>query len=112
MCVYVSMFVCMYGAIATISYSICWNEHYLRWLALYNTPNHHVGGAEVLGMGSVVGNFLPGKKLDCLVVDPRVPGGPFDVFPGEDFSAMFQKFLFLGDDRNIITIFVDGKKVL
>ena len=75
-------------------------------------PNHHVGGAEVLGMGSVVGNFLPGKKLDCLVVDPSVPGGPFDVFPGEDSSAKFQKFLFLGDDRNIITIFVDGKKVL
>eukprot|EP01036_Dinobryon_divergens_P023316 gene23316-31647_t len=71
-----------------------------------------VGGAEVLGMGSVVGNFLPGKKLDCLVVDPLIAGGPFDVFPGEDASAKFQKFLFLGDDRNIITIIVDGQKVL
>ena len=27
------------------------------------------GGAEVLGMGNVIGNFKAGKKLDCLVVD-------------------------------------------
>ena len=33
------------------------------------------GGAEVLGMGNIVGNFLPGKKLDCLVVDVAAPGG-------------------------------------
>ena len=63
-------------------------------------------------MGAVVGNFLPGKKLDCLVVNPEVSGGPFDIFQGEDASAKFQKFLFLGDDRNIESIFVDGRKVV
>jgi cytosine/adenosine deaminase-related metal-dependent hydrolase len=71
-----------------------------------------VGGAEVLGMGSVLGNFLPGKKLDCLVVDVHVPSSPIDTFGHETSFELFQKFLFLGDDRNIQHVFVDGRKVI
>ena len=71
-----------------------------------------VGGAEALGMGDVVGNFLPGKQLDCLIVDPAVLNGPFDVFDGEGPSEWFQKFLFLGDDRNIVAVFVNGRQVI
>ena len=71
-----------------------------------------VGGAKVLGMGDVVGNFIQGKKVDCLVVDVEAPGSPVDIFEGEDVSEKFQKFLFNGDDRNIETVFVDGKIVL
>ncbi|CAM9904642.1 unnamed protein product [Discosporangium mesarthrocarpum] len=78
------------------------------------------GGAEVLGLGNVVGNFLPGKQFDALVVDPS-PGGmeeegrvTFNIFPelGEGMQEVFEKFLFLGDDRNIASIFVGGKKVV
>jgi len=69
------------------------------------------GGAEVLGMGDVVGNFLPGKKLDCLVIDVNAEGGLVDIFDKEDTLEKFQKFLFLGDDRNIHSVFIDGKKV-
>ena len=29
------------------------------------------GGAEVLGQGDVVGNFLPGKSLDALIINPE-----------------------------------------
>jgi len=71
-----------------------------------------VGGAEALGMGKVVGNFVPGKKLDCLIVDPAVHNGPFDLFDGEGPNEFFQKFLFLGDDRNIVNVFVDGRQVI
>lgn len=71
-----------------------------------------VGGAEALNMGNVVGNFVPGKKLDCLVVDPFVANGPFDCFDGEGPLEWFQKFLFLGDDRNIVAVFVDGRQVI
>ena len=71
-----------------------------------------VGGAEVLGMDRVVGNFLPGKKLDCLVVDAAAANGPIDVFEDEGPLDHFQKFLFLGDDRNISCVFVDGRQVL
>lgn len=71
-----------------------------------------VGGAKVLGMGDVIGNFVAGKKLDCLIIDVEAPGSPVDIFEGEDVSEKFQKFLFNGDDRNIDTVFVDGKIVL
>jgi cytosine/adenosine deaminase-related metal-dependent hydrolase len=71
-----------------------------------------VGSAEVLNMGNVVGNFLPGKKLDCLVVDVFAKDSPIDIFDGEGISDYFQKFLFLGDDRNIINVYVDGKQVI
>jgi cytosine/adenosine deaminase-related metal-dependent hydrolase len=71
-----------------------------------------VGGAQALGMGDVVGNFLPGKKLDCLIIDPAVPQGPFDCFDGEGPLEWFQKFLFQGDDRNIVAVYVDGRRVI
>ena len=71
-----------------------------------------MGGAKVLGMDKVVGNFRPGKKMDCLVVDVDAPGSPIDIFDGEGVSEKFQKFLFNGDDRNIETVIVDGKIVI
>lgn len=71
-----------------------------------------MGGAEVLGMSDVIGNFLPGKKLDCLVVDVARVDGPIDIFGEESILEKFQKFLFLGDDRNILSVYVDGRLVL
>lgn len=70
------------------------------------------GGAEVLGQGDHVGNFAIGKRLDCLVIDPSAEGGPIDVFGDETVLDRFQKYLFLGDDRNVEAIFVDGMRVI
>ena len=70
------------------------------------------GGAESLGMGDVVGNFVAGKKLDCLVVDVSVVDGPIDTFGEESVHNLFEKFIYLGDDRNIQMVMVDGKVVL
>lgn len=71
------------------------------------------GGAEALGMGNVVGNFLPGKRLDCLVIDVRAPGGPIDVFSeNESTWHQFERFFYVGDDRNIQAVIVDGKIVI
>lgn len=65
-------------------------------------------------------------KFDALIVNPA-PGsgsedvdgvtsaeGPFDLFPelGQGMQAAFEKFLFLGDDRNIERVFVAGNRVL
>ena len=69
------------------------------------------GSADALSCGDIIGNFKIGKHLDCLVVDPEAAGGPIDIFPDEDIMEKFQKFLFLGDDRNIEHIFVDGMEV-
>jgi cytosine/adenosine deaminase-related metal-dependent hydrolase len=71
-----------------------------------------VGGAEVLNMGDVIGNFKPNKKLDCLIVDIGCVESPIDLFGSETILQKFEKFLFLGDDRNIESVYVDGRKVL
>jgi len=77
------------------------------------------GGAEVLGQGDVVGNFLPGKSFDALIINAEGVHGaaghgrsPFDVTENESPMEIFQKFIFLGDDRNIEQVFVDGRRVL
>lgn len=71
-----------------------------------------VGGAEVLGMGDVIGNFKRGKKLDCLIIDVDAQDGPIDLFGEETNLQKFEKFLFLGDDRNIQNVIVDGRLVI
>jgi len=71
-----------------------------------------VGGSQVINMPDKLGNFLPGKFFDALIIDPYVIGSPFDVFEKDTLSQIFQKFIFLGDDRNIIEVYVNGKKIV
>jgi guanine deaminase len=66
----------------------------------------------VVGLEDKLGNFLPGKYFDAIVVDPFVPNSPFDVFPVDDTPQIFEKFLFLGDDRNITQVYVQGRQVV
>ncbi|KAJ3062716.1 hypothetical protein HDU98_001426 [Podochytrium sp. JEL0797] len=68
-----------------------------------------VGGAECLSLADTVGNFMVGKDFDALIVNPRVEGSPVDVFEGNTSLEIFQRFLFLGDDRNIEKVYVCGK---
>eukprot|EP00644_Phytophthora_capsici_P003280 jgi/Phyca11/532719/estExt2_fgenesh1_pg.C_PHYCAscaffold_70143 len=74
-----------------------------------------MGSAEALGLGDKVGNFIVGKDFDALVVDPYTANSPIDEahdpVEAADVLHTFQKFLFLGDDRNIVSIFVGGRQV-
>lgn len=70
-----------------------------------------VGGSQVIGMEDSLGNFLPGKFFDALVIDPSAPNSPIDVFADDKLIEIFQKFIFLGDDRNIQQVWVNGKKL-
>lgn len=70
-----------------------------------------VGGSQVIGMQDTLGNFLPGKYFDALVVDPTSEGSPIDVFSDDKLIEIFQKFIFLGDDRNIVQVWVNGNKL-
>ncbi|XP_048247049.1 guanine deaminase-like [Haliotis rufescens] len=70
-----------------------------------------LGGSEVLGLEATTGSFVVGKDFDAILVDPLVADSPFDVFSTDTFSDVLQKFLFLGDDRNMIDVFVSGKRV-
>eukprot|EP00475_Leptophrys_vorax_P021416 TRINITY_DN29147_c0_g2_i1.p1 TRINITY_DN29147_c0_g2~~TRINITY_DN29147_c0_g2_i1.p1 ORF type:complete len:466 (+),score=104.79 TRINITY_DN29147_c0_g2_i1:181-1578(+) len=71
-----------------------------------------LGGHEVLKLDHELGNFLVGKKFDALVVDPCIEDCPFDVFPQDTLHDILNKFVFLGDDRNIVQVIVDGNVVI
>lgn len=71
-----------------------------------------LSGATCLGLESILGNFQVGKSFDALIVDvyanPQIPRGPDDNLLG----ALFEKFIFCGDDRCIKSVFVNGAEVL
>ncbi|XP_055300066.1 guanine deaminase [Sitodiplosis mosellana] len=80
-----------------------------------------LGGARALALDNVCGNFAVGKEFDALLVD--ISNKPLDLFDiplsvAEKSSAshsrldkMIQKFLYVGDDRNINKVFISGKQV-
>lgn len=73
-----------------------------------------VGGAHLLGMGDSLGNFEEGKLFDALVINPTAAGGPIDSFSlgiADSLIDRFQKWIMLGDDRNVLRVFVHGREV-
>ena len=75
-----------------------------------------LNGAICLGMEKQLGNFQIGKFFDALIVDiyanPQIPRGKMksnsDV---EELRDLFEKFIFCGDDRCIVGIFVNGNQL-
>ena len=68
-------------------------------------------------MDKELGNFEVGKSFDALVVD--VATEPIDKFEGVGSSdpvkrllELVQKFVYVGDDRNIGKVFVEGVQVV
>ncbi|XP_055525014.1 guanine deaminase [Wyeomyia smithii] len=79
-----------------------------------------LGGAEALAIADKVGNFLPGKDFDALLIDTSVyPINRYQLPPAltekksaeEKLLELLQKFVYVGDDRNITSVFVAGQKV-
>jgi len=70
-----------------------------------------IGGAEVLGLNDTIGNFLVGKAFDGLIIDPFIEDNSFDTFQNQNFMDVFQKFMFLGSDKNIQSVYVNGKQI-
>ncbi|XP_053726553.1 guanine deaminase [Synchiropus splendidus] len=71
-----------------------------------------LGGSQALSLDDQIGNFEVGKDFDALRVNAAVPNGPIDLFKEEDPKIILEKFLNLGDDRNIVEVYVAGKKVV
>ncbi|KLT39243.1 Metallo-dependent hydrolase [Cutaneotrichosporon oleaginosum] len=63
------------------------------------------GGAEIAGVDA--GSFEPGREFDALWIRPRSPG----FWAGGDTRALFEKWLFAGDDRDIGAVWVRGRCV-
>lgn len=65
----------------------------------------------VLALDEKIGNFVVGKEFDALIVDIGVLEGDYihqsDLQPIE----LLQKFIYCGDDRNVIRVFVAGVEV-
>ncbi|XP_034660462.1 guanine deaminase [Drosophila subobscura] len=67
-----------------------------------------LGGAKALSLDHMTGNFLLGKEFDALLVDVGVvekPVRPLNV------NELIEKFIYTGNDRNILEVFVAGKRV-
>ncbi|KAL4623162.1 guanine deaminase [Arapaima gigas] len=67
-----------------------------------------LGGSQALSLEKQTGNFEEGKDFDALLINPLVPDGPFDVF-SEDSTKVR---LYACDDRNIVEVYVAGKRVV
>lgn len=78
-----------------------------------------LGGAEALSVDHVVGNFVVGKDFDALLVD--VAAGSIDQYIETELSRskslekrlleLVQNFVYVGDDRNINKVYVNGRQV-
>lgn len=64
-----------------------------------------------LALEKEIGNFQVGKSFDALIVNLASSFSPVDIFPGNDINELVQKFIMLGDDRNVVTVFVNGQVV-
>lgn len=71
-----------------------------------------LGGSKAMALDDQIGNFVCGKEFDALVIDPEVPNSPMCLFEGDSITDIVEKFLYLGDDRNITAIYVSGNNVL
>jgi guanine deaminase len=79
-----------------------------------------LGGAQTCAIDQKVGNFVKGKDFDALLID--VYAGSVDKFniptkvtekltPEDKFLQKIQKFVYVGDDRNITGVYVKGTQI-
>eukprot|EP00041_Stephanoeca_diplocostata_P006126 m.76580 g.76580 ORF g.76580 m.76580 type:complete len:305 (+) comp16185_c0_seq2:8-922(+) len=71
-----------------------------------------LGSSQALGLDDKVGSFEVGKLFDAIVVDPLAQESVMDVNAEDSFEEVLSKFVFLGDDRNIASVFVNGCEIL
>ena len=71
------------------------------------------GGAYALDIENVAGSIDAGKDFDALIIDPEPQGHRlFDLFGWESVEQIAEKYVIVGDDRNIAQVFVHGRKVV
>ena len=70
-----------------------------------------LGGAKVLGIDHLVGTIEPGKRFDALIINVEQRESPIVSYETDTVRDRLEKFLFLGDDRNIAHVYVDGERV-
>ena len=71
-----------------------------------------LNGAKSVGAGDLVGNFLPGKYFDALLIDLSSGKNKILKEENERFNVSLGRFLACGNEHNIIKVFVSGKVVV
>ncbi|KAF1947889.1 guanine deaminase [Clathrospora elynae] len=80
------------------------------------------GGAAVVGLEEKVGGFEVGKEWDAQMIqlgevkqegneDGIFEEGPVDVFGWESWAERVEKWVYSGDDRNTVAVWVRGRLV-
>eukprot|EP00742_Colponemidia_sp_Colp-10_P010877 GILJ01012003.1.p1 GENE.GILJ01012003.1~~GILJ01012003.1.p1 ORF type:complete len:118 (-),score=16.96 GILJ01012003.1:152-505(-) len=71
-----------------------------------------IGGARALGIDDSIGSFAVGKQFDAIQVVWSTDGlDGMQVFgETEDIESVFEKFIHLGDDRNMASVWVQGRQ--
>jgi guanine deaminase len=66
-----------------------------------------------LGLGEVIGKFEVGFEFDAIQIECKFAdhNGPWDFFADDDIETLFEKWVNLGDERNIKRVWVQGKDV-
>lgn len=62
-----------------------------------------------LALDDKIGNFEVGKEFDALIIDMEV--GTCEYQLDRSPFEILQQFIYSGDDRNILNVFVAGKLV-
>jgi guanine deaminase len=70
-----------------------------------------MGSAKVVALDGKIGNFKPGKCFDALLVDVGLKDCINISGWENDDLALVKKWVFMGDDRSIRKVFVNGKFV-
>ncbi|XP_068167829.1 guanine deaminase isoform X2 [Antennarius striatus] len=71
-----------------------------------------LGGSQALALDDQIGNFEIGKDFDAIRVNVAAPDGPIDLIQSGGPKYNLEKFLNCGDDRNIVEVFVAGRRVV
>ncbi|CAF1183883.1 unnamed protein product [Adineta ricciae] len=70
-----------------------------------------LGGAHALNIDTHIGSFEIGKEFDALLVDCNKDDQAFDYWSEDESDIIFEKWVNAGDDRNIVGVWVQGRKV-
>lgn len=71
-----------------------------------------LGNARVMSLEDKIGNFIVGKCFDALLIDIKTNDSAIVLHDQtDDIYDKFQKFIFTGDDRNIDSVYVNGRLV-
>lgn len=93
------------------AYKVGQLQHY-KMTALEAFYHATLGGARALDLHEKIGNFLPGKEADFVVLDPAVSAlQKLRYGSSRDIQEKLFVLMTLGDDRNIVCTWVNGKPV-